>query len=62
MPPNLTYQDWRSLAEQVSKEMDPEKLRALVSQLCHSLEERQKTLRFQRHEEDQARPFPMPRR
>jgi hypothetical protein len=58
MAQHLEYRDWRHIAEQASTEMDPEKLTALVSELCRSLDERQKTPRFQRHEEDQTKPFP----
>jgi hypothetical protein len=36
--------DWRTIAEQASKEMDPEKLTRLVAELCRSLDDRkQKT-------------------
>jgi len=30
--------DWQSIAEQASKEMNPERLRTLVEQLCSALE------------------------
>jgi hypothetical protein len=53
MAQNLTNQDWRSLAEQASTELDSAKLTSLVTKLCSSLDERQKTPRFQRHEGDQ---------
>jgi|CZKR01.1.fsa_nt_gi hypothetical protein len=43
MAPNLTNQDWRSLAEQASTEMDSAKLTSLVAELCRSLDERQQT-------------------
>lgn len=35
-------EDWRTIAEQASKEMDPEKLADLVSQLCCAFDERDK--------------------
>lgn len=38
----LKNEDWRLIAEEISKETDPVKLTALVAQLCHSLDERQK--------------------
>jgi hypothetical protein len=34
--------DWLSIAEKASKEQDPEKLMALVGQLCSALESRRK--------------------
>ena len=43
MAPNLG--DWRTIAEQASKEMDPNKLAALVEQLCCALNERDKRRR-----------------
>jgi len=43
MVPNLG--DWRTIAEQASKEMDPNKLAALVGQLCCALNERDKRRR-----------------
>jgi hypothetical protein len=59
MAQNLTNQDWRSLAAQASTEQDPAKLTRLVTELCSSLDERQKTDHrhktplFQRQEENQ---------
>jgi hypothetical protein len=50
MAENLTNQDWRSLAKQASTEQDPTKLTSLVAELCRSLDERQKTPKFQRQE------------
>jgi hypothetical protein len=50
MAPNLTNQDWRSIAKQASTEMDSAKLTTLVAELCRSLDERQKTPQFQRQE------------
>jgi hypothetical protein len=35
-------EDWVSIAEQASKEMDPAKLMTLVQQLCSALEDRKK--------------------
>jgi hypothetical protein len=42
MAPNPKDQKWYDLAEQLSTEMDPAKLMALVSQLCGALDERMK--------------------
>lgn len=50
MAPNLTNQDWRSIAQQASTEQDPAKLTSLVAELCRSLEEREKPHEVQRHE------------
>ena len=36
----LRDRDWRIVAEQASKEMDPEKLTRLVAELCRSLDAR----------------------
>jgi hypothetical protein len=41
MAPQRT--DWRDLAEQASKEMDPEKLMSLVGELNRALDEHQRT-------------------
>jgi hypothetical protein len=38
-------EDWCSIAEQASKEMDPKKLAALVTQLCCAFDERDKRRR-----------------
>jgi hypothetical protein len=38
MAPQLGDRDWRSIAEQVSKEMEPAKLMILVGKLCCALE------------------------
>ena len=35
-------EDWRTIAEQASREMDPKKLAALVNQLCCAFDERDK--------------------
>jgi hypothetical protein len=35
-------EDWRTIAEQASREMDPKKLAAVVSQLCCAFDERDK--------------------
>jgi len=39
LPPR---EDWLPIAEQASKEMDPEKLMILVEQLCSALDYRKK--------------------
>jgi hypothetical protein len=36
----LKDRDWRIIAEQASKELDPEKLTRLVAELCRSLDEK----------------------
>jgi hypothetical protein len=41
MAPSPKDQEWYYLAEQASKEMNPEKLWRLISQLCQALEKRQ---------------------
>jgi hypothetical protein len=46
MAENLTNQEWRSIAQQASTEQDPAKLTSLVTELCRSLDERQKRLSF----------------
>jgi hypothetical protein len=38
-------EDWRTIAEQASREMDPKRLAALVSQLCCAFDERDKLRR-----------------
>ena len=38
MAPHLEDGNWRSIAEQVSKEMDSGKLTALVAKLCRAFE------------------------
>jgi hypothetical protein len=38
MTPNTETNNWRILAEQVSKEMDVNKLSALIERLCASLD------------------------
>jgi len=53
MAQNLTNQDSRFLAAQASTEMDSAKLTRIVAELCSSLDERQKTPRFQRQEDNQ---------
>jgi hypothetical protein len=40
MAPQITDQKWYSIAEQISKEMNPAKLATLVAQLCSALDER----------------------
>jgi hypothetical protein len=46
MTPHFGDGDWRSIAEQTSKEMDPAKLMTLVEKLCYALdaERREKSL------------------
>jgi hypothetical protein len=39
MSPPLEDVDWRVIAAQASKEMDPEKLTRLIAKLCRSLDE-----------------------
>ncbi len=43
MAPQSTDQEWRSIAEQVSKEMDSAKLTILVDRLCRALDEHHKS-------------------
>jgi hypothetical protein len=43
--------DWKSIAEQVSKEMDPEKFMTLIARLNRVLLEQEKTTRLQRRAE-----------
>jgi hypothetical protein len=38
MAPHLGDEDWRSVAEQVTKEMDPAKLTILIAKLCQALD------------------------
>jgi hypothetical protein len=38
MAPHLGDEDWRSLAKQVTKEMDPAKLATLIAKLCQALD------------------------
>ena len=38
-------EDWRTIAEQASREMDPKKLAALGNQLCCAFDERDKRRR-----------------
>ncbi len=54
MAPHLGDADWRSIAEQASKEMNPEKLMALIAQLCSALDERKARPQSQH---DEPRPF-----
>jgi len=42
---NPYSEEWRIIAERASKEMDPKKLSALVSQLCCAFDERDKRRR-----------------
>ena len=47
MAPQSTDQEWRSIAEQVSKEMDSAKLTILIDRLCRALDEHHKVPRVQ---------------
>ena len=38
MAPHLEEGDWRPIAEQASKELDPQKLMILIGKLCGALE------------------------
>ena len=38
MAPHREEEDWRPIAEQASKEMDPQKLTVLLGKLCRALE------------------------
>jgi hypothetical protein len=38
MAPHLEEGDWRLIAEQASKEMDPQRLMILIGKLCCALE------------------------
>jgi hypothetical protein len=38
MAPHREDRDWRPIAEQASKEMDPQKLTMLIGKLCYALE------------------------
>ena len=38
MAPHLEEGDWRPIAEQASKEIDPQKLTILIGRLCCALE------------------------
>lgn len=42
MAPNPRDQKWYSLAEQASKETDPDKLTTLIAELCSALDDRAK--------------------
>ena len=42
MFPDMKDQQWRSIAEQASKEMDSAKLSLLVEQLCAAMDERKR--------------------
>ena len=49
--PNRGNEDWRSIAEEASKEMDPAKLTILGGKLCRALDElneRQSPMRYPR--------------
>lgn len=42
MAHSSTDQDWHSIAEQASTEMDPAKLTKLIDELCASIDDRHK--------------------
>jgi hypothetical protein len=42
----MSEQEWRALCEQVSKEMDPDKLMSLIKRLNEVLEQREQQLRI----------------
>jgi len=42
---NPHSEEWRTIAERASKEMDPKKLATLVNQLCCAFDERDKRRR-----------------
>jgi hypothetical protein len=50
--------DWQHLAEQVSNEMDPDKLLNLVTQLNHVLGEQEERTRAQPHQGNEGMFFP----
>jgi hypothetical protein len=59
MAPHPTDQDWRCIAEQTSKEMDPAKLMTLVAKLCRALDrERGRKTEFQLQQDNQSGSFP----
>jgi hypothetical protein len=49
--------DWHSLAEQASNEMDADKLLNLVTQLNRALGEQEEQSRAQRHQGTELMPF-----
>ena len=53
----LKNEDWRLIAEEVTKETDPKKLMTLITQLCHALNcESDDMPRQQQHPENPAFP------
>jgi len=55
----LKNEDWRLIAEEVTKETDPKKLMTLIAQLCHALNgESDDKPRQQQRPENPAKPFP----
>jgi hypothetical protein len=55
----LKNEDWRLIAEEVTKETDPKKLTTLIAQLCHALNgESDDKPRQPQHPENPAKPFP----
>ena len=49
--------DWRHLAEQASKEMNPKKMLELVTELNRVLREREETSRKRQHQGNQFKLF-----
>jgi hypothetical protein len=59
MAPHPTDQDWRCIAEQASKEVDPAKLMTLVAKLCDALDRKRATkAAFQPQPDNQTGSFP----
>jgi len=59
MAPHPTDQDWRCIAEQASKETDPDKLVILVKKLCNALDrERGRKYQSQPQSDNQTGSFP----
>jgi len=42
---NPSSEEWRTIAERASKEMDPKKLATLINQLCGAFDERDRRRR-----------------
>jgi hypothetical protein len=58
MAPNLGEADWRPIAEQPSKEVDPAKLMILIGKLCRALEvERREKSRMAKIQWDRVSAF-----
>ncbi len=54
MTPHPRNEKWYLIAERVSKEKDPEKLEALIAQLCAALDERLNIVRETRTDAKQS--------